>query len=74
MGHEVGPDCRHETALFSSTAICGIEPMNRQNSKPRAIAIARTREVETARLWHLAYLSLGACCALALVAAAALLG
>lgn len=48
--------------------------MNRQNSKPRAIAIAQTREAETARLWHLAYLSLGACSALALVAAAALLG
>ncbi len=48
--------------------------MNRHNSKPRAIAIAKTREAETARLWHLAYISLGACCALALVAAAALIG
>lgn len=48
--------------------------MNRQNSNPRAIAIAKTREVETARLWHLACLSLGACSALALVAVVAQIG
>ncbi|WP_170253414.1 MULTISPECIES: hypothetical protein [Alphaproteobacteria] len=48
--------------------------MNMKNSKPRAIAIAKTREAESARLWHLALLSLGACSALALVSAAALFG
>ncbi|MBV2184217.1 MAG: hypothetical protein KUL88_06725 [Rhizobium sp.] len=48
--------------------------MNRQNSKPRAIAIARTREAETARLWHFGLLTLGACSALAIVMTAVLIG
>lgn len=48
--------------------------MNKQNSKPRAIAIARTREAETARLWQIGLLSLAAMSALALIATAALIG
>ena len=48
--------------------------MNNQNRKPRAIAVARTREADTARLWQVALVSLGACSALAMIAAAALLG
>lgn len=41
--------------------------MNRQDRKPRAIAIAKTREAETASLKALALISLGAVAALAVL-------
>ncbi|MGX5668888.1 hypothetical protein G6N76_08990 [Rhizobium daejeonense] len=42
--------------------------MNRQDRKPRAIAIARTRDAEMARLRNLAILCFGAAAAIAALA------
>jgi len=44
--------------------------MNRQNSKPRVIAIARTRDEDRARLVRFTLLSIGASAALAALALA----
>lgn len=57
-GHEVGPDAR----IVRNDCNNGhrrISSMNRQHRKPRAIAIARAQEAETA-LRRLALICLGA--------------
>ena len=53
---------------FSSTAIPRKAPMIMKNSKARAIAIARTRDEELARLRRLTLLCLGASAAFAALA------